>query len=370
MDVLSVMTEAPRLLDFLAGEPVQALASTCTVLRIWFRQRVTTVTIPTAGSTAVLQPKDWPNLVLAIVPISTAMQNGSRDWFGPLRENWKRHLSLIVWNRQRFAQTILYKPKLHSTSALVLQLSSHAVQKFVQQHSSTTTYFFRLQSAVVNASIMQNLTSHSWPALTFVDLIGQQMDDDAMLHVANGSWGHCKKLRVQSGLKDKGVYYLKTGGLPNLKDLSLFELDTAGIKAVATGSWPRLTRLELSYAAPDTLGFESLACASWKHLNTVVLICVPIDVANATHLIVADWPVLQNLAVTHKFVQEAAYDVLGVQNVRYQLDRLEEQIMLQQHCGTCHFPRRSNTAWPELKQLSVTTERPEYKDMLWCDFNC
>ena len=74
MDVLSVMIEAPRLLDFLAGDCVQALAFTCTVLRIWFRQRVTTVTIPTEGSTAVLQPKHWPNLVLAIAPIPTEWQ--------------------------------------------------------------------------------------------------------------------------------------------------------------------------------------------------------------------------------------------------------------------------------------------------------
>ncbi len=49
MDILSVMIEAPRLLDYLAAESVQALASTCTILRIWFRQRVTTVTIPGAG---------------------------------------------------------------------------------------------------------------------------------------------------------------------------------------------------------------------------------------------------------------------------------------------------------------------------------
>ncbi len=367
MEILSVMTEAPRLLDFLAGEPVQASASTCTVLRIWFRQRVTTVTLPTAGSTAVLQPDHWPNLVLAIVPIPTAVHNCSRDWFGPLRENWKRHMTLTALNTQNSAHTVLCKPKFRSLSPLALQPSSHAVQRFAQQHGSTATHF-KLQSSWIDAKTVQDLTSHSWPALTFVDLVGQ-VDDDAMLHAANGSWGHCKTLRVHGRLKQKGVCYLKAGSLSNLRQLSLFELDKAGVKAVTTGSWPNLTRLDLSYATPDRLGFESLSCAPWKHLKTVVLVCVRIDVADATHLILADWPVLQNLAVTYKYAQEAAYDVLGVQDVRYELDRLETQIMLYQRDGTYYFPRRSNTAWPELKQLTVTIESPDYKDMLWSEIN-
>jgi len=352
-------------LDFLAGEPVQALASTCTVLRIWFRQRVTTVTIPIEGSTAVLQPKHWPNLVLAIVPIPTPVQNGSRDWFGPVRENWELLMTLNAVNTQDVTHTVLYKPRFHSMSPLALQLSGHAVQKFAQQHDSTAIHF-KLQSSWIDAKTVQHLTSHSWPVLAFVDLVGLQVDDDAMLHVANGSWGHCKKLRVQSGLKEKAVCYLRAGNLSNLQDLSLLELDTAGIKAVATGSWPHLTQLELSYATPDRLGFESLSCASWKRLKIVVLICVRIDAADAAHLILADWPVLQNLVVTYKYVEEAAYEVLGVQN--FELDRLEKQIMLHQHVGTCYFPRRSNTAWPELKHLAVTIARPAYRDKLWSEW--
>lgn len=183
-----------------------------------------------------------------------------------------------------------------------------------------------------------------------------------MLHAANGSWGHCKTLRVHGGLKQKGVSYLKAGSLSNLRQLSLFELDKAGVKTVTSGSWPHLTRLDLSYATPDRLGFESLSCAPWKHLKTVVLVCVRIDVADATHLILADWPVLQNLVVSYEYVEEEAYEVLGVQDVRYQLDRLEKHTMF--HQCDCYFPRRSNTAWPELKQLTVTIEGPDCKDML------
>ena len=363
MGVLSVMIEAPRLLDFLAGEPMQALASTCTVLRIWFRRKVTTVTIPTADSTAVLQPDHWPNLVLAVVPIPTAVHNRSRDWFGPLRENWKRHMTLIALNTQGSAHTVLCKPKFRSMSPLMPHLSSHTVQNFAQQHDSTATHF-KLQSSWIAAKTVQDLTSHSWPVLKFVALVGQ-VDDNAMLNAANGSWGHCKFLRVHGGLKQKGVCYLKAGSLSNLRQLSLFELDKAGVKAVTTGSWPHLTRLDLSYATPDRMGFESLSCAPWKHLRTVVFVCVRIDVPDATHLILADWPVLQNLAVTYKYAQEAAYDVLGVQDVRYELDRLEKQIMF--HQRDCYFPSRSNTAWPELKRLTVTIE--DCKDMLCSEIN-
>jgi len=138
-----------------------------------------------------------------------------------------------------------------------------------------------------------------------------------------------------------------------MQDLSLLELDTAGIKAVASGSWPHLTRLSLSYATPDRLGFESLSCAPWKHLNSIVLLCVQIDAAAAAHLILADWPLLQELVVTHKYVQEAAYEVLGAQSVRYQLDRLEKELMLHQLPVNVHFPRRTDTAWPQLKHISV-----------------
>ena len=173
-----------------------------------------------------------------------------------------------------------------------------------------------------------------------MDLTGQ-VDDDAMLHVANGSWGHCKSL---SGLTEKGVCYLRAGSLSNMRDLSLLELEMAGFKAVASGSWPHLTRLTLSYAKPDRLGFESLSCAPWKHLKSIVLLCVQIDAAAAAHLILADWPLLQELVVTHKYVQEAAYEVLGAQSVRCQLDRLEEELMLHQLPVIVHFPRRIDTA--------------------------
>jgi len=306
--------------------------------------------------------------VLAIVHIPTAVQNDGRDWFGPLREHWKRHMNLIAWNIRGSAQTVLYKPNFHSMSPLALQLSGHAVQKFAQQHGSTAIHF-KLQSSWIDAKTVQHLTSHSWLVLAFVDLVGLQVDDDAMLHVANGSWGHCKRLQVHSRLTDKAVCYLRAGNVSNLQHLRLLELDMAGIKPVATGSWPLLTRLDLSYATPDRLAFESLSCTSWKLLKIVKLICVRIDAADAAHLMLADWPVLKYLTVTYKYVQEAAYEVFGVQNVRYELGRLEKHIMSHQHVGTCEFPTRSNTAWPALKLLVVTIEKPEYKDKLWSGNN-
>lgn len=100
-------------------------------------------------------------------------------------------------------------------------------------------------------------------------------------------------------------------------------------------------------------------------MNTVALICVRIEAADAAHLILADWPLLQELVVSYQYVKEVAYEVLGVQNVGYQLHRLETDIMLHQRVGTWFFPRRSNTAWPELTHLSVTITRPAYRDKPW-----
>ena len=125
-NVLDVLVEAPRLVDYIGGEPLQALASTCKLLRRWFCQRVTVVTVTKESNATFMQAETWPNLVLAIAPTSAG--NNGVELFKPFKGSWSWQMTFSGQDDLgRGTQAIVLTPKAPLTALTVSQQSQGAL---------------------------------------------------------------------------------------------------------------------------------------------------------------------------------------------------------------------------------------------------
>lgn len=353
-NILDVLIEAPRLVDYIGGEPLQALASTCKLLRRWFCQRVTVVTVIKESNATVMQSETWPELVLAVVPKSvddnsSDLSNSFKDW------RWQMvFYGVDVLGRSTSA--IVLTPRAPLTATTVSQQCQDALQRYFRQHRSTMSNL-SLSGLEVDALAIRLLNDGSWPVLERVGLAGPRLDQEAMQHAANGSWPCVTFLHLHGTLNEQAVQYLGAGNLSSVKRLRISKLDTDGVKALGNGMWPHVKFLDLKDASLDTVGFEYLSGGPWKFLTCLKLMHVQINAAAATCLAKADWPELCELIVTHKHVQKAAYEVLGAQNLAQQLEGLEQEVASCRNMVTFKFEfkvfRACDICWPKLKHLTV-----------------
>lgn len=350
-NVLDALCEAPRLVDYVGKEPLQALASTCKLLRRWFCQRVTVVMVIKGRNAAVMRPETWPNLILAIAPKSA--YDNSLELFDPFKGIW---LWQMIFSGKdalgRGTQAIVLTPKAPLTATTAPQQCQDALQQYFRQHRSTMSNLF-LRGAQVDALAVRLLNECSWPVLKTVCLAGPKLDQEALQHAANGSWPCVTCLHIHGSLNEQAVQCLGAGNLSGVTYLTLSQLDTDGVKALGTGMWSRVKSLNLSNASLDTVGFEYLAGGPWKFLTELTLVHVQINAAAATCLVQADWPELYVFRVTHKTVQKAAYEILGAQDAAQQLEVSEQQVASRSSMVIATVFRAWDGCWPKLKNLTV-----------------
>ncbi len=352
MDILDVLREAPRLMDHLLGGPLQALASTCKPLRQWFIRRVTTATSINVKDAAVLQPECWPNLLLSI---TTRDNKGLTAYVARSylqRSRWTSQLILTLSSLNGNIEAMVTAPKF----ALDKPTAQYgwAIQAFLTKYSPTTLSI-KLQGELVYSEMVKSFSQIYWPVLTRLDMAAPRLESMPY------DWrGFCPKLTelhiftTAGGLGGTYMSHLGEGHGSCLKHLCLGSstLSVADVKGLSTADCPFLQQLTLTSKEFDSTALQYLACGKWQDLRSLTLNHVQIDAAAARHLMSGNWPLLNCLRATHGCVQEAALEVLGIQDTQRQIKRMQPNS--KSGVSTWFFLSRvPDQAWPCLHNVTV-----------------
>ncbi len=388
---IEVVHQAPRLMELLPPESLKALSGVCHFLHRYCRSLVRGIMVADPSDMRHILSKAWPKLGLIFLSfIGDYAKSHDMDYYDSLlNDQWTSRWSLVLWGEEFRGDSVgaiiwLVNPaQADLNQSRIISQAHHAFLLSWLRSRLSGPIDVRLLRNCLGAAGFKYLSSGNWPNLVELDLCGRNVHAHAVAFLVQGQWSGLRALNLSNNQLDAlSIAYLVKGNWPYLTrldlscndldatavaqliegnwselqmlDLSFNSLQDAGVMCLSQGNWPNLQILRLCRVGLDALGAQYVSDANWRKLQYLYLQGNEIGAAVATHLVNGLCPCLMHLEVGHNDVTEAAYTILGVDDVQQQLAALETCRKRNSSRGLFALQRNTKAKWPLMRAILIS----------------